>query len=360
MFEEIFQNKIFDLTSYMPIDDGSKTIYITIRDLSGFNTSLIQSIIVDRECPDFVLMQNGRLFDDNPYVNNWNNITYHCVNDTNNFAYPINFWLEITEPGKNGEHIVSAFLEDAAGNIRHKEFTLVYDSIKQQVTNLGNYYYGNQTPTLNFAVHDESPLEFSIRFKTTTHILNISESGIISIELDGWDGLSNGFNDFIITATDKAGNVYRDTIQIYKVSVPPQVVLKYPLEYSSYKSSKHPTFNVEFQSPTDVLCVLTIGNQTDNKTFYYNVNKNDGLLWNQPLPYWPYESRIEVTLTLIDEFNNSVEETWIMYRTDIPGFVRDNNLNFSNLFTGISWQVWIIMIVNIVSFFLYVSDSRMS
>ena len=347
VYEGIFQNRIFDLTSYMPDEDGSKTIHITIHDLSGFNNSFSRSIIVDRECPDYLLKQNGQILENRAHVNNWDNITYHCINDANNFAPPIKLLFEITEREKNKERTISTILEDAAGNVRHKEFIVVYDNIKPQVTYLGDHYYGNQTPTLNFAVYDENPLDFTIGFDSIINKVNISESGNISIDLNGWDNLNNGFHKFYIKMTDKAGNVYQDTIQIYKVSDPPQVILKYPDDNKSYKSSKHPTFNLEFQSSTDVLCILTIGNKTDNETFYYTINKNDGLLWNQPLPYWPYESKIEVTLTLIDEFNNSVEETWIMYRTDVPGFVRDNNLNFINLFTEIPWQVWIIIIVNI-------------
>ncbi len=356
VYEGIFQNQTFNITSYLPNSqyDGTRGINIWFTDLSGNRIKLESTIVIDQLPINFELKQNNVQMIQDSFINSWNNISYSLSHPLPKSPI-VDFWYEIPNKEQNGKSKIIASIKNAAGTTTTKEFTFYFDNTPPKIIYNGPTKFGNDTPTLTFLFDEQNveSINFSYgnhkAFKTMYHTVDNS----VSFEIFHWNDLPSGNNDVEINITDRAKNIKTYTYTIQKINYPPKIESTYPIHYSSYKNSQAPFIQTEIRAQTNLKIQLTIINETFE--YYIEKGNNDILVFKENLTYWPYESRINVSIVIFDEFNNSQSYEWIMYRTDVPGWVRDNNLNLSNMFTAISWQVWIIMILNIglVIFFCY-------
>lgn len=130
---------------------------------------------------------------------------------------------------KDGSHIVTAVVRDAAGNVKNSDFSILVDNSAPAVTVTSSNIANNKTFTMTGTYDTTGALVTKILAGSATATLSPPHNWSATLQLDG------GVNQLPILVTDEAGNQTRTDALVAVDLVPPamrNIVYKDPVSFS--------------------------------------------------------------------------------------------------------------------------------
>ncbi len=229
-------------------DNGQYTLIIQAADIAGNTNTTNISIIVDREPPLTVITSpdnngvcggtftlKGNILDN--YPKSWNILLDGEIVQSgilNNNSNAVTADIDTTS-GKvpDGEHTITLNAEDWAGNISSDYRKVIIDNIVPALSFRPDRNDAVLAGNIDFyvTINDQNPLKYRIYYTNGTEITitsNLMDSSFIDRYVCSFDtakAMLNGTFEFILEASDKAGNINRTSLPLDIDNTPPAVQL---------------------------------------------------------------------------------------------------------------------------------------